>query len=103
MIRRNINQDLYLEVNEKSKQKIFKEKLRQRMWKIEGIFGEAKNRHLFGRAKYRGLSKLQIQVYMVSTVQNLKRLVAIAKHLIDFIVRKLILGRYRIDFYPQYL
>lgn len=84
MLRRNINQELYEEVRERSKQKIFKDKLRERMWKIEGIFGEAKTRHLFGRAKYRGLSKLQIQVYMVSTVQNLKRLVALEPFTVDF-------------------
>jgi hypothetical protein len=41
---------------------------------MEGIFAEGKNHHGLRRAKYRGLSKVQAQVYMISTVQNLKRL-----------------------------
>jgi len=64
----------YLEVKEKQQTEEFKYKLRERMWKIEGIFGEAKSHHGLRRAKYRGRSKVQIQVYMISTVQNLKRL-----------------------------
>ena len=49
--------------------------LRERMWKIEGINAEAKNTHGLGRAKYRGLTNVQIQAYMVAAVQNLKRLI----------------------------
>jgi transposase len=52
----------------------FKKKLWERMWKMEGIFAEAKNFHGLRRARYRGRAKVQIQVYMISTVQNLKRL-----------------------------
>jgi len=54
--------------------KQFKMKLRQRSWKIEGIFGEAKTQHGLSRAHYRGLWKVQVQVYMTAMVQNLKRL-----------------------------
>lgn len=46
------------------------------MWKIEGLFGEAKENHCLDRAKYRGLAKMQIQAYMIAAVQNLKRVVA---------------------------
>lgn len=52
----------------------FKARLHERMWKAEGIFGEAKNNHGLRRARYRGITKVQIQVYMTSIVQNLKRL-----------------------------
>ena len=43
---------------------------------MEGIFAEAKSHHGLRRARYRGRWKVQIQVYMISTVQNLKRLAA---------------------------
>ena len=52
----------------------FKLKLRERMWKMEGLFAEGKTLHGLHRVRYRGRSKLQSQVYMISTVQNLKRL-----------------------------
>ena len=53
----------------------FKLKLKERMWKIEGLFAEAKQLHGLRRAKYRCREKVQIQVYMTAFVQNLKRLV----------------------------
>ena len=49
--------------------------MRERMWKIEGLFAEAKNFHGLRRAHLRGRWKVQAQVYMISVVQNLKRLV----------------------------
>ena len=54
---------------------LFKSKLHERMWKIEGINAEAKNLHSLKRAKYRGLTNMQIQAYMIGVVLNLKRLV----------------------------
>ncbi len=60
---------------EKQKSPEFIAKLRERMWKIEGIFAEAKSRHWMRRARYRGRAMMQIQVYMTATVENLKRLV----------------------------
>jgi hypothetical protein len=45
------------------------------MWKIDGLFAEAKDNHGLARAKYRGRAKVQIQAYLTATVQNLKRLV----------------------------
>gem|GEM_PF-3912526 len=47
------------------------------MWKMEGIFAEAKSHHGMRKARYRGRSKLQTQVYIISTVQNLKRMALI--------------------------
>ena len=46
----------------------------ERKWKIEGMFAEAKDRHCLRRAKYRGRSKVQIQLYLTAIVQNLKRM-----------------------------
>jgi transposase len=66
---------LFSEVTENQKKPEFRKKLWERMWKMEGIFAEAKSHHGMRRARYRGRSKMQIQVYMTSTVQNLKRLV----------------------------
>jgi transposase len=53
----------------------FKAALHERMWKIEGLFAEAKTYHGLDRARYRGRSKVQIQAYMIANVQNLKRLI----------------------------
>lgn len=74
VVLRNIHQDLFEEVMRSSQTSQFKQKLRERMWKLEGLIGEAKNRHLLNRAKYRGRLKVQIQAYITATVQNLKRL-----------------------------
>lgn len=67
--------DIFLNTLEKEKNPDFKQKLRERMWKMEGLFAEAKSIHGMGRARYRSRWKVQIQVYMIATVQNLKRLV----------------------------
>jgi IS5 family transposase len=47
-------------------------KLRHR---IEHLFGEAKESHGLGRARYRGLDKVNEQVTLTAIAQNLKRLV----------------------------
>jgi IS5 family transposase len=47
-------------------------KLRHR---IEHLFGEAKQSHGLGRARFRGLAKMNEQAILTATVQNLKRLV----------------------------
>ena len=66
--------DTFDNIRKRMNSKTFKEKMLERAWKIEGIFGEAKTNHGLSRAKYRGRSKTQIQLYMISSVQNLKRL-----------------------------
>ena len=53
---------------------VFKQRMIERSWKIEGLFAEAKERHGLRRAKYRGSDKVQIQAYLTGTAQNLKRL-----------------------------
>ena len=75
IIHRSWDQELFEQEINRMKEPIFHRKLRERMWKIEGIFSEAKNIHGLSRAKYRGLQKMQIQAHMTSATQNLKRLI----------------------------
>jgi transposase len=47
----------------------------KRKWFMEGSFAEGKNLHLLRRALFRGLEWVQIQFYLVASIQNLKKLV----------------------------
>jgi hypothetical protein len=67
---------LFEEVQARMRDPAFGEKLSERMWKMEGLFAEAKRNHGLSRARYRGRTKVQIQAYLSAIVQNLKRLVA---------------------------
>lgn len=49
------------------------QKLRKRN---EHLFAEAKQNHGMDRARYRGLNPLQEQLYLIASIQNLKRLVS---------------------------
>lgn len=85
-------QSIYNEVKNQSLTSEFVGKMRERMWKMEGIFAEAKSHHGMRRARYRGRGKLQTQVYIISTVQNLKRLAMTFVLLIKSIIEDLING-----------
>ena len=74
-IQRSEFQDVYDQVRRRQKTKTFQKKRFERSWKVEGLFGEAKASHCLRRAKYRGIDKTQIQVYLTATVQNLKRII----------------------------
>lgn len=82
-------QSIYNEVQTQSMTSEFVTKLRERMWKMEGIFAEAKSHHGMRKARYRGRSKLQTQVYIISTVQNLKRMALTLLSLIKSILEDL--------------
>jgi hypothetical protein len=71
---RSLDQDLFEQVQSTMEEPHFGAKLAERMWKIEGLFAEAKQNHCLSRAKYRGRSKVQIQAYLCAMAQNLKRL-----------------------------
>ena len=73
---RNPHQDEIDKVKRRQETAYFKDKLKQRQWKMEGLFGEAKENHCLRRARYRGIQKVQIQFYMVAIVQNFKRLLS---------------------------
>ena len=74
-IARSTIQDFFEEHLMYMQEPFFQSAMKERLWKIEGINAEAKNLHALKRARYRGLSKVQIQAYMTAVVQNLKRLV----------------------------
>lgn len=76
-ISRHVHQELFEQVRLAMKTELFQQKLTERMWKMEGIISEAKQRHCLSKAKYRGLMKVQIQAYMVASVLNMKRIIAI--------------------------
>ena len=76
MVNRSKYQELYEKISKQMKTSTFVQRLTERFWKMEGLMAEAKNIHGLKRAKYRGLSNVQIQAYLVSTVQNIKRLMA---------------------------
>lgn len=75
-INRSNYQNLFERVLEKEKTKEFRSQLHERMWSMEGLFAEGKTFHGLDRARYRGRWKVQAQAYLVSSVQNLKRLMA---------------------------
>jgi transposase len=77
LVMRNMDQDLFEEVQAHMRDPTFRQRMSERMWKIEGLFAEAKQNHGLARARYRGRSKVQIQAYMSAMVLNLKRLVAL--------------------------
>lgn len=47
---------------------------REHRAQVEGWHGEAKQRHGLGRAVFRGLAKVSVQVYLTAVVMNLKKL-----------------------------
>lgn len=73
-IQRADYQDYYDQIHRRRETKNFKLKLKQRAWKIEGVFGELKENHGLSRAHYRGRKNMQIQMYLIACVHNLKRL-----------------------------
>ena len=75
IVMRNRNQDLFEEVQTRMRDPTFRLRMSERMWKMEGLFAEAKENHGLARARYRGRSKVQIQSYLSAMVLNLKRLV----------------------------
>ncbi|ACP21087.1 transposase [Candidatus Amoebophilus asiaticus 5a2] len=72
---RSIHQELFDKTFEAMQESALIGKLKERMWKIEGIFAEAKQLHGLGKARYRRLERVQIQAYMVAVVQNIKRII----------------------------
>lgn len=68
--------------------KLFKSKLLERKWKIEGIFAEAKALHCLSKAKYRGIKNFQIQCYVTAITQNIKRILNLI--LLFFIVKNVL-------------
>lgn len=74
-VTRNKYAELFNQLIQEMELQSFKEKLYERMWKIEGIMNELKNYHDLKRAQYRGLKNTQIQAYFAAIALNIKRLV----------------------------
>ena len=70
---RSPHQDEIDKVRKRQSTPTFKKRLTERKWKVEGLFGEAKENHCLRRVKYRGLAKAQIQFFMIALAQNVKR------------------------------
>ena len=84
---RGLHQDEIEAVRRRQTTKTFAMRLIERKWKIEGIFGEAKVNHGLRRARYRGLSKVQIQFFMIAIALNCKRAVLAAiRHLLRLLL-----------------
>jgi transposase len=75
---RGIHQDEVEAVRRRQSTAAFRQRLVERKWKIEGLFGEAKQNHGLRRARYRGLSKVQIQFFMIAIALNCKRVVTMS-------------------------
>lgn len=85
MLARNIYWKIQARVKKREADPDFQKVRGERQWKAEGIFAEGKNHHGLGRARYRGRAKMQIQAYMISFVQNLKRLVELCPEISAFV------------------
>jgi transposase len=75
VVSRNRNAELFKQIREKMERDEFKQKMYQRMWKLEGIMNELKNCNGLGRANYRGLDNVRVQGYMAAIAINIKRIV----------------------------
>jgi len=74
---RSIHQSDIDRVRRRQGTRLFRAKLAERAWKVEGLFGEAKDNHCLRRTRYRGLANAQIQFYLTALTQNLKRVAAL--------------------------
>ena len=72
---RGVYQDEVEAVRRRQHITAFRNRLTERKWKIEGLFGEAKQNHSLRRTRYRRLSKVQIQFFMIAIALNCKRLI----------------------------
>lgn len=102
---RNLCQSDIDQVRKRLETKTFKAKLWGRAWKIEGLFGDAKQHHCLRRAKYRGLANVQIQFYLTALAQNLKRVAVLTvgrRLLFIWISVSNAIRRYRRQLWQQY-
>jgi len=72
---RGLQQDEIEAVRRRQSTTTFRGRLIERKWKIEGLFGEAKQNHGLRRARYRGLAKVQIQFFLIAIALNCKRVI----------------------------
>ncbi|MEW5251730.1 transposase [Microbulbifer sp. 2201CG32-9] len=92
---RSLHQSHIDKVRRRQSTRLFKSKLTERAWKVEGLFGEAKDNHCLRRAKYRGLANAQIQFYLTALTQNLKRVAAMNPFLRKLAIKILNMASWR--------
>ncbi len=71
-VQRSQYQDEFDRIYRRRRTLKYKSKLAERSYKMEGTFAEDKVNHGLRRAQYRGRAKVQIQVYLMAIVHNLK-------------------------------
>jgi transposase len=76
-VQRSDFQTYYDLIRRKMNTPYFKAASRERFYKIEGLFSQAKRIHKLKRAQFRGRSNMQIQSYFTAAVLNIKKLVEI--------------------------
>jgi len=84
---RSLHQSHIDRIRRRQSTRHFKSKLTERAWKVEGLFGEAKDNHCLRRTKYRGLANVQIQFYLTALSKNLKRVAAMKLSLLNFALK----------------
>jgi len=77
-IQRSQYQDYFDRIIKEEKTKYFRQAVRERFYKVEGIFSEAKRLHGFSKAQFRGRKKVQMQAFFTASVLNIKKLVKLA-------------------------
>ena len=75
VISRHVHFELFQQVKLNMETKLFKQKLTERLSRIESIMNELKNYHGLSKARYRGIDNVQIQAYMAAIAINIKRIV----------------------------
>ncbi len=96
---RGIHQDEVEAVRRRQSTAAFRQRLVERKWKIEGLFGEGKENHGLRRARHRGLPNVQIQFLIIAIALNCKRVITISYHLrrlIQFLSRLSIRQRHSV-------
>jgi len=74
-IMRNIYQNEIDIQLQKRKDPLWRRMLKKRRYMIEGSFGDGKVNHGLGYARYRGIKKVQEQMLMIATAQNIKKMI----------------------------
>ncbi|WP_427853550.1 transposase [Legionella gresilensis] len=90
IILRHAHFDLFQQVTWAMQTTLFKQKLIERLSQIESVMNELKNYHCLAKARYRGISNVQMQAYMPAIAINIKRLGFFISHF-HLIIRYLLL------------
>lgn len=79
IIQRSQYQDNFDKINAQVDTPYFKHASRERFYKIEGVFSQAKRLHGLGKAHFRGRNKVQMQSFFTASIMNIKKMVKLTK------------------------